>query len=492
MQDQRIFHIFAIGWAPFLVRDLLSPIGVLGGFHFTHGLLGDSRRLPSIQKAFPELDFVALSKANNEPLPNPDYALLASLEGVGIPTIRSMVQGDRVLRNLPANESLGYATLLARRIGGSLTELHPDVVLGSFDSLHGALSLAVAKSLGVPWVALSFPVIPDNLTGFCRGVTPESLVPLLRPSDDNLKRQAEEVFLSVRSNHKKVLAWRAPASFEEKLRDFFIKGQNFARRIAKSKDMGIDRFIWPTASERLRDIIRRSINSLYLPTRQMISTPPESRFVFFPLQMQPESSIDTWAIYYQDQLALIRQIALAVPVDFKVVVKLHFSDPDNYSRSQLKQLLQIPGLLLAHPNTPGFAYLEKASLVIAIQGTASLEAALLGKPVLMFGDSPYLHFPRTERARHPDEVHQQICEMLARSPASDAMIIDAFATYMARYMPGRINDWSKPIEEEALANLTKCFQRLRQYLKEPGRRANWYSEPPFARPQPPKLASLSS
>jgi hypothetical protein len=491
MQDQRPFHIFAVGWDPSLIRELFLPMEVHAGFHFTHGLVGDSRRLSSIQKAFPNVEFVALSKGNNEPLPSPDYSLLASLESAGVPSIRSMVQGDRVLRNRPANESLGYATLLARRIGGSLTELQPDVVLGAFDSLHGALSLAVAKSIGVPWVALSFPVIPDNLTGFCRGFTPESLVPILRSCDDGLRQQAEQVYLSIRSNQKKIFAWRAPASFDERVNDFIEKGRNFTKRIFKSKDMGVDRFIWPTANERTRDIIRRTINSLRFPKSHMLSEPPATRFVFFPLQMQPESSIDAWAIFYQDQLALVRQVALAVPADLKVVVKLHFSDPDNYSRSQLCELMQIPGLFLAHPSSPSFAYLEKASLVITIQGTASLEAALLGKPVLMFGDSPYIHFPRTERARHPDHLNKQICEMLARPPASEAQIIDAFASYMARYMPGRVNDWSKPIEEVQLANLIECFQKLRLYVEKPSHRDNWYCEPPFLITQSSQL-ELSS
>ena len=69
--------------------------------------------------------------------------------------------------------------------------------------------------------------------------------------------------------------------------------------------------------------------------------------------------------------------------------------------------------------------------------------------------------------------------MLDMPPATDNEIVEAYATYMARYMPGRINDWSKPIGEGDLAKLTECFRRLRLYVEEPGNRANWYNQPPF-------------
>lgn len=480
MTQERSFRIFTVGWERLLIENMLCPIGALTGIQFTHGLVGDSRRLLEFEKSLPGVSFVALSKANHETLPDPDYELLASLESVGVPTIRSMVQGDRVLRSRSANESLGYATLLARRIRSSLTTIRPDVVLGGFDSLHGSLSLAVAKSLDIPWVAMSFPVIPDNLTGFCYGVTPESLVPIRRTCDKSLLHEAEALLCDVRSNGNRVLAWRAPMSLRERFKDSIRKGFNLAKRAARSRSMGVDRFTWPTAAERFGDIVRRSINFLRLPTERMLSVPPESRFAYLPLQMQPESSIDTWAIFFQDQLALVRQVAFALPVDVKLIVKLHFSDPDNYSRSQLMQLTQIPGLHIAHPNSPGFPFLQKASLVITIHGTASLEAALLGQPVLMFGDSPYQHFPRTERARRTDELPQQIREMLAKPQTTDATIVEAFSSYMARYMPGRVNDWSRTIERVALSNYVECFQGLRLYIEEPGCSANWYKVPPFA------------
>lgn len=468
-----------MGWDPAFAHYLLAPIAARTGIEFTHGLVGDSRRLHIVAKEFPDVSWIALSKADKEPLPAPDCALLASLESVGVPTVRTMVRGDQVLRHRHPTESLGYATLLARRIHAALDKTCPDVVLGSFDSLHAALSLAVAKSLAIPWVALAFTVIPDNLTGFCNGMTPENLLPIRRAVDDKLRGEAREVLAKFRSKNVRIMAYRPPESFAQRAHQLASYGRSLARRIASGGGLAVDRFTFPTINERITDLARRSLNGFRLPTGRMLRKPPEGAFVFFPLHMAPESSVDTWAPMYQNQLELAVQLSVAVPADVEVVVKLHFSDPNNHSPNQLRRLMQLPGVRIAHPGASSRSFVEEATLVVGIQGTASLEAALLGKPVLLFGDSPYQHFPRTERAKRPDELAGQIRRMLQLPAPSDEEIVEDFAAYIARYMPGRINDWKLPVQEEEFDRLADCFRALRSYVDVPGTREEWYNQSPF-------------
>ena len=473
------FKILTTGWEPWFINDMLAPIEKTTGIDFVHGLVGDASRVFRAQELYPRSRFVALSITKRESLPAPDFELLASLEGEGVPTVRSMVQGDRVLRYRTEFESLGYATVLARKMRATLDELRPDMVLASYDSLHSAMSLAVAKSLKIPWVALAFPVIPENLTGFCRALTPDSLVPITRTVDEQLLNYARTLIQNVRSKQQNVVAYRAPVSLTQWLRQYLFHGKNLIRRTREAAGLGVDRFTYHSSSERMFDVLRRSCNRFRLPAGRMLVSPPESRYLYYPFHMAPESMLDTWAPFYQNQLAFVAQLALSVPTDTILVIKLHFSDPDNYSRQQLKQLMNMPRLRIAHPNAPGRSFIEKAALVIGIQGTSCLEAALLGKPVLIYGDSPYLHFPRSERAKRPDEIYQQIRRLLDLSPPSDDEIVEAYATYMARYMPGRINDWSRPVEADESERLANCFRALRAYVEVPDNRANWYKVPPF-------------
>jgi len=471
--------VFTVGWEPYLIDDLLASVEKRTGINFTHGLVGDASRVSIAQKQYPHNKFVAISKAQNELLPDPDYKLLASLESVGVPTVKSMIQGDCVLRHRSENEALSYATLLAIRIRDKLKEFNPDVVLASHDSLHSAMSLAVAKSLGIPWVAMAFTAIPDNLTGFCNSLTPNSLVHMVRPVDNQLRSYAQELIQNVRSKEQSVMAYHAPSSISQWLRQYVHHAKNIIRRKQASSILGVDNYIYPSTVERFFDIARRTFNRICLPTSNMLNSPPKTRFIYYPFHMAPESTVDTWAPFYQNQIAFVAQLSLAVPADIDFVVKLHFSDPDNYRRRQLQELMSMPNLKIAHPNASGNAFIEEASLVIGIQGTSSIEAALLGKPVLHFGNTPYQYFPRSERAKRPDQWFEQIQRMLVLSPPTDEEIIEAFATFMARYMPGRINDWEQPITEDQLDRFANCFSTLQTYVMDPTNYANWYQQPPF-------------
>ena len=468
------FRIFTVGWQPEFAYRLLSPIADRTNIQFRHGIVGDSSRIDAVRIRFPNLDLVSISKRQNDPLPEPDSAFLASLEHKNIPSIRAMIRGDRVLRHRSEREALGYATLLARSLKQQLENSQPNLVLGTYDSIHAGLGLAVARSLKIPWVALAFPVIPDNLTGFSRGLTPDQLVPLVRPITEELRSEARLLINNVRNKQQPVTAYKAPISFIQLINKYWESGCNWINRMRNSEFMGIDQFTYPTALERFTDSTRRLHNRLRLPTGKMLTIPPKGRYIYFPMHMSPEAMLDTWAPAYQDQLGFMTRLSLVVPINIKIVIKLHFSDPDNYTQAELNTMMQIPNVEIAHPSASGNTFLEKASLVIGIQGTSCLEAALMAKSVLIFGNSPYQYFPATQRAGASYELAGQIRRLLNNEPPTDEAIVDAYAAYLAKYMPGRINDWSKPISASHFDRYAECFQALFRYLEDEKSKIDWY------------------
>ena len=472
------FKIFTIGWEPWLANNLLEPVTQKTGIQFVHGLVGDASRIDYAKQRYPNLNLVSLSKKHDEPLPAPDLELLAHLESVGVSTVKALIQGDRVLRHRTEEETLGYTTLLARNIKTALEAHRPDVVLGAYDSLHAGVGLSVAKSLDIPWVGLLFSTIPGSLIAFGNALTPNSLVPLTREIDKDLRNLARTLIQNVREKKQKVTDFQPPWSLKQWLRQYATNTRNFFRRKSEGI-LGIDRFRFPTNIERIRDIVRRTCNRLRLPEKKMLREPPKERFAFYPLHMAPESSIDTWAPFYQNQLAFVAQLLLALPADMTLVVKLHFADPDNYDRKQLEQLMSMVQLRIAHPMAASAGFIEKADLVVGITGTANLEAALHGKPVLIFGDSPYVQFPNSERARTPDELNQQIKHMLKLPSPTDEAITESFAAYMARFMPGCSNNWTLPITDDDYERVSACFNTLRYHLGNPVNRDNWYKQNPF-------------
>lgn len=470
-----IFSCLSVGWEPFLITSILEEVKKKAGIKFIHVLAGYASRIQIIQKTFSNLRCISLGMKKRQKLPKPNFTLLKKLEACGIPTIRSMIRGDPYLRHLPEDKSLGYATMVALRLKFILKKNRPDIVLASNDRMHSAMALAVAKSYKIPFVALAFTVLPDNLTGFLKALTPNQLVPIRRPTTNLLKREALTFMRKYQARQQKILAYSAPWSFKEYVSKYKDHLKSLISRL-KNKEDHHDEFSAPPWNVSVTNIIRRTINRISLPSNAMLDIPPKKNYAYYPLHMAPESMVDTWAPFYQDQIAFVAQVALAIPIDLELVVKLHFSDPDNYSRKTLKNLMQIPGLRIAHPNASGRDFLEKAALVIGITGTSCLEAALLGKPVLIFGDSPYQHFPRTERARKPDELHKQIIQLLKKPKPSRPQLTQAYAKYLSRYMPGRINDWSRPFQKEEIEMLVNCFKELRKYLSKPKNLKEWYQQ----------------
>ena len=225
-----------------------------------------------------------------------------------------------------------------------------------------------------------------------------------------------------------------------------------------------DRFTTPSLKKTCSQYLRKRRNTLLFPKQWFIRKPPAARFALFALHRQPESSVDVWAPFFSDQLHQIQQIVRAMPPNMQLLVKMHMSDADNYSPRQLRQLLRLPNVQLVHPTSASRDFINQADLIFGIQGTICLESALLGKPVLMFGESPYLHFPSVERIGRITDLPMQIRAVIAKPKPGREEILAAYVQYLARYMPAGYNDWTKSLNDEDIARYASCFERLKDHI----------------------------
>jgi lipid A disaccharide synthetase len=195
-----------------------------------------------------------------------------------------------------------------------------------------------------------------------------------------------------------------------------------------------------------------------------LDVPPATPYVLFGLHLQPESSIDVWAPFFSNQMWVIELLSRSIPPSHKLLVKIHKSDVSNYSTTQLERMCAYPGVELIRPFADTRRFVENAALVIAIQGTMGLEAALLGRPVIMLGESPVVGFPSVSRigeiAGLPNLIRQKLTEP---TPARGA-IVEAFMSYLAPFVPASHNDWTSRVDQEALNGYARLFAALRQHV----------------------------
>ncbi len=109
------------------------------------------------------------------------------------------------------------------------------------------------------------------------------------------------------------------------------------------------------------------------------------KFLFYPLHSTPEASINTPAPYYVDQFRAIDAIRMAMPSDCVLVVKDHWSFVMTRPTRFLKQIMRLPGVLVADYRLKAFDLMPRAAATVTVTGTAGFEAFLLGYPALALG-----------------------------------------------------------------------------------------------------------
>jgi hypothetical protein len=108
-------------------------------------------------------------------------------------------------------------------------------------------------------------------------------------------------------------------------------------------------------------------------------------FVFFPLATEPETALQGLSPEYFFQLESIALLSKELPAGYKIAVKETFfavgRRPDNFYR----QIMEFKNVVMLRPDELGVNCARLAKATITINGTAGLEAATAGRPVIVFG-----------------------------------------------------------------------------------------------------------
>ena len=470
------FHILTIGWAPDVIDRLLDPIALATGFRFSH-VVDPLLDRQSMQGSGDGRRFLVRDD-HSMPMPAPDHQKLFDLEGPGIPTIHNMIMCDPIVRSLEYSEALAYATYLAQRFESLIRELNPSMVLGGFDALHGGIGLAVARSMGVPWFALHFTTIPRGRAGFCERMAPDASVSYLPQSAEELRELADRTLREFETKRLVVPAYLSANTIGAIARRFPSHFRTLFRSFRRVFSGRFDRFTQVPARRLVLEYIRKRSNVARLPRKWFVETPPSGPFLFFGFQRQPESSVDVWAPFFADQFAVVEAIARSAPPTHQVLVKIHKSDADNYSPRDLDRLRRLPGVRLVSPDAASRDFIEQASLIIAIQGNMGLEAALLGRPVLVFGDSGFVKLPSVTKVRRITDLPDQIRSKLSEHPPSREEILRGYMAYLGAYAPACYNDWTATPTKAEIEALAKHFKALQDVVETHGRhRSTGKTEP---------------
>ncbi len=466
-------HFVNVGNTQILMENLWDRIAMAGEVRFSH-IVHPMLDAGSWENGPVPCNVHFFCPEGNPLMPSPDRDLLASLEREEVPTIHNMILGDRVVSTLPYREALAYSTFLTRRFMSLYEDLKPSAVIGGFDALHGCLGLAVAKKMRLPWFALNFSVIPPGFACFCDRMSPAARVKLGEQPLYDMGPVAEASIEKFENRKIQAPAYLAPsarplagkiAKMPDRISALYRTARKARRRhFLKFVEYPSGHNVWSALRHYRYTAKARSA----LATIRTVSSPPSTPYTFFGLHVQPESSIDVWAPFFSSQLWVIELLARSIPPTHRLLVKIHKSDAANYSRDQLDRMRSFPGVDLVEPFADTRQFIEKADLLFSIQGTIGLEAALLGKPVIVFGESPVTLFPSASPIGKIPDLPDLVRRKLAERPPARHEIVDAYRKFLKPFAPAGHNDWTIKPDDREIEGYAGLFFALKRHLQTSG------------------------
>ena len=119
-------------------------------------------------------------------------------------------------------------------------------------------------------------------------------------------------------------------------------------------------------------------------------------YVYFPLSYQPEATTLSYGDEYDDQLLAIEKIDKIIPKNWKILVKEHPYQIDQFYRGNLfyerikliKSVIMIPAKKFENEDL-----IKKSKFVSTVSGNTGWESIRMLKQVLLFGRPWYLSLP---------------------------------------------------------------------------------------------------
>jgi hypothetical protein len=142
------------------------------------------------------------------------------------------------------------------------------------------------------------------------------------------------------------------------------------------------------------------------------------RYVYVPLQFQPEASSVPSSGVFCNQLLMVQLLSACLPPDILLYVK-EYPRQKAFGRDMqfYRDLLAVRGVRFVPRDTSTYRLMEGALAVATGTSTAGFEALFRGKPVLMFGHDYYQYAPGVFRIHSADDCRSAVAAILRNEAA---------------------------------------------------------------------------
>jgi hypothetical protein len=246
--------------------------------------------------------------------------------------------------------------------------------------------------------------------------------------DDTIRRGA--IVVPAKDRHQYTTAWKKVVNLRNGVRlaskiiDKYIYG--------KQQEFG---YIGSHVSTHARMIFSsHKLRTHYSPLEAC------GAFVYYPLHVPGDMALTLRTPHLLDQLALVDFLCRSVPHTHLVAIKEHPAMVGAIDAHRVIELLKRhDNLRLLPPSANNYAVLGTAAVVVSINSKSGAEAALLGKPVIVLGDSFYRDSPLVRHVDRLQDLPLAVSASLAEPTSLTRGDIESyFAAVWQKSVPGEL------------------------------------------------------
>jgi len=382
-------------------------------------------------------------------------------------------------------QMLAILDVAIQKIDAFLEKEKPDMVLGFSSATFGDyLFELLAKSRNIPYGLLKGTKINNNVALLDMGIgVPQRLINAYQSMDnipDTLRAQARSYIENVRKRGVKYegsilfghdIMVKKLCIAPKRLLAAYFADRKRRRDPIQSRDPHIPPSL-PTAwYTNVVHPLRTFRLGRRLPLLRLEDVNKLSDFAFYPMHSEPEVALQVSGRPFQNQIEAVRTIALSLPVGTPLLVKEHPRSLGFRKESYYRKLLDIPNIRLVDPFVPSVEIVKWATLICVITGSIGLEAAIVGKPVLVLGATNYTLLPENmvQQAGNLNDLSIQISSLIKNYSRNDVALERYIAAILSISVP--VNLYTRMLgksgrytESFDLEPLEEEYKRLAEFV----------------------------
>ena len=331
-------------------------------------------------------------------------------------------------QNLSDEEIINYVKAIYKNILFIFSEFCPEVIITpNYAGLQHILFNLYANKHGVEMIGVidskvkGVWIFNHNYLG-SKGRFFNRLTALnngeVSSNENKAKKYLEETKKSYQKitaleiNDKKVNYFSINTIKKEILPFYFILEYYFSSNKNKLKNLDVS-LDYKTPKYILRDHFSEKRNKIFADRFTYYNLDKCRKYIYFPLQVQPESTIDVVASRFNNQIETARQVAMSMPGNYTLVVKDHPGMIKRRSPSYLEKISRTPNIKLIDYRINTNTVLRNAKMVISPSSTTISEAAFLGIPCIQLGDlGTTAKLPNVYQHKNINTLSEKINEIL--------------------------------------------------------------------------------